>query len=342
MQPTNNASNDEGVVYKKSNGFYTVRPTDTPERAITCEISSRLRKELVFSKASPRADRRRVSQVKELDHTDPVAVGDRVRFLPAGDGRGLIVEVLPRHGCLVRRGAVPTPGAHAFEQVVVANVDQVVPVFAAAQPSPHWNLLDRYLASAESSGLPALICITKLDLAGGADSELDDETQAIAAEYREIGYPVVMVSALTGEGLDELRERLHERVSVLVGKSGVGKTSLLNALQPGLELRVETVNHATGKGKHTTTALEMFALDFGGVLLDTPGMREYGLWDVDPDELAAFFPEMRPLLGSCRFGLGCRHDEEPGCAIRQAVVTGRISPRRYHSYLRLREDGAQP
>jgi ribosome biogenesis GTPase / thiamine phosphate phosphatase len=353
MCTSDNDSDADGVVYKKCNGFYTVRPVDAPERAITCEISSRLRKELVYSNASPNAARQRVRQVRELEHSDPLAVGDRVRFRSIGEAAGLIVAVLPRRNRLARRAAVARPGAHAFEQVVVANVDQVVPVFAAAQPSPHWNLLDRYLASAESSGLPALICITKLDLVGGMDRDI----QSIAAEYSRIGYPVVTVSAYTGAGLDELRERLRGRVSVLVGKSGVGKTSLLNALQPGLGLRVEAVNRVTGKGKHTTTALEMFALDFGGVtpleyrgatplgysgaILDTPGVREYGLWEVAPEELASLFPEMRDLVGSCRFGLGCRHTEEPGCAIRQAVLAGRISPRRYHSYLRLLEDGPQ-
>jgi ribosome biogenesis GTPase len=212
----------------------------------------------------------------------------------------------------------------------------VVAILAAARPDATWELLDRYLAAAESSGLPALICLTKLDLVGGMDCDI----QSIAAEYRGIGYPVAMVSAYTGAGLDELRERLRGRVSVLVGKSGVGKTSLLNALQPGLGLRVDAVNRVTGKGKHTTTALEMFALDFGGAtpleysgaILDTPGVREYGLWEVAPQELASLFPEMRALVGSCRFGLDCRHAEEPGCAVREGIGADRL--RNYHKLLR--------
>jgi len=161
--------------------------------------------------------------------------------------------------------------------------------------------------------------------------------------YRRIGYPVVLTSTITGEGLDELRAALNGRFSALLGKSGVGKTSLLNALQPGLGLRVNQVNERTGKGKHTTTALEMFPLAGedgakAGAIVDTPGIREFGLWDVDGDDLAQYFPEMRPFVGRCRFGLDCRHDEEPGCAIRKAVTAGQVSPYRYRSLRVLMEE----
>jgi ribosome biogenesis GTPase len=205
-------------------------------------------------------------------------------------------------------------------------------------------MLDRYLVSAEAAGLPALVCITKLDLVqepgGGADNDIAAEVDV----YRRAGYPVVLVSARTGQGLDELRAALRGRISVFLGKSGVGKTSLLNALEPGLGLRVNAVSQVTGKGKHTTTHLEMFPLDLEGTgrteaaIVDTPGVREFGLWDVDETDLALFFPELRPYLGHCRFGLDCSHDEEPGCAVRKAVVGGEISPRRYQSYLRLMVD----
>jgi ribosome biogenesis GTPase len=221
-------------------------------------------------------------------------------------------------------------------------------VFAAANPAPKWNMLDRYLASTESLDLPALIVITKLDLLQAADGSTETELGTIVEEYRQIGYPVLLTSSVTGEGLDELRQALRGRVSVLVGKSGVGKTALLNALQPGLGLRVNAVSQVTGKGKHTTTYLEMFPLEFdnhepsdtnfGGSIVDTPGVREFGLWDVNEDDLALFFPEMRPFVGHCKFGLDCQHNEEPGCAIRKAVATGRISPRRYQSYIRLKEE----
>jgi ribosome biogenesis GTPase len=228
---------------------------------------------------------------------------------------------------------------------MVANVSLVRPAFAAANPAPRWNLLDRYLVIAEAMDLPSIICITKLDLIDQSD---DDDTvefhqrradfQQRIAEYLRIGYPVYPVSAASGEGLDALQTALRGQITVMLGKSGVGKSTLLNALQPGLNLRVGDVSQMTGKGKHTTTYLEMYPLDSGGAMIDTPGMREFGLWDIPADDLALFFPEMRPWVGQCRFGSGCRHDEEPGCAVRKAVVTGKISPHRYQSYLRMRED----
>jgi ribosome biogenesis GTPase len=148
---------------------------------------------------------------------------------------------------------------------------------------------------------------------------------------------VILISAVTGEGLEDLRDTLRGRISVLLGKSGVGKTTLLNALQPDLGLKTAAISHATGKGRHATTALEMFPLHWGGAIVDTPGVREFGLWDIDSDDLALFFPEMRPYIGRCRFGLDCEHDEEPGCAIRKAVMAGQINPQRYQSYLRMKQ-----
>jgi ribosome biogenesis GTPase len=267
-----------------------------------------------------------------VEHIDPVAIGDRVRFNAAGDSRGVITEILPRRSTLSR--PAPIPGQRVFEQVIVSNVDRVLPVFAAASPTPKWGLLDRYLVSAEASGLPVLIVITKLDLAS-QNRRLEADLEI----YRQIGYKVCMVSAVTGQGLEELRGALAGRTSVLIGKSGVGKTSLLNALQPGLGLRVKEVGRGEiGKGRHTTTHLEMFGLENGGALVDTPGMREFGLWDVSDDDLALFFPEMAGYVGQCKFGLSCRHDGEPGCAIRQAVMAEKISPYRYKSYLNLREE----
>jgi len=322
-----------GVVYKKTIGNYTVH---TDGRAVLCELSNRIRKQLIYPTADPGSLRHRVQKVVELEHMDPLAVGDEVRYIQAEDGKGLIVELLPRRNKLTRRSAVPKPlhhGAHPFEQIIVTNVDQVVPVMAAAQPDPKWNLLDRYLASAETGGIGSLICITKLDLVNGAE----DELKVAVDEYHRIGYPSVLTSSFTGKGIEELREALAGHTSVLLGKSGVGKTALLNALQPGLGLRVKEVNQVTGKGKHTTTNLEMFSLESGGAIVDTPGTREFGLWQFE-DDLALLFPEMRPLVGKCRFGVDCQHDEEPGCAIRKAVMEGQITPRRYQSYLLLNKE----
>jgi ribosome biogenesis GTPase / thiamine phosphate phosphatase len=323
-----NYGNDQGIVFRKSLGHYSVH---TNGREIACVLSSRLRKQLIYPTADPSSLRHAVQTVREIEHVDPLAIGDEVRFVDAGEDCGMITEILPRRNQLSRQAT--TPGQRVFEQVIVSNADQVVPVFAAANPTPKWGLLDRYLVAAEAASLPALICITKTDLA-----KQDNELEETLEEYRRIGYQVQMVSVVTGEGLEELKQSLQNRISVLVGKSGVGKTSLLNAIQPGLGLRVREVSQGKqGKGMHTTTQLEMFLLDHGGAIVDTPGIREFGLWDVDKDDMALFFPEMRPFVGKCKFGLDCQHDEEPGCAIRRAVMGGEISPYRYQSYLKLKE-----
>jgi ribosome biogenesis GTPase len=268
---------------------------------------------------------------------DLVAIGDEVRFVSEtamGSARsGQIVEILPRRNRFARRSPVPMPSGYAHEQVIAANIDQIVPVLAAAQPPPSWHLLDRLLVTAEAAGIPAQVCITKADLLSGTQF---DEVQDVADVYRKLGYPVILTSATTGTGLDELRQALCGRLSLLVGKSGVGKSSLLNALQPGLGLKTLTLSRMNDKGRHTTTHLEMFSLEAGGTIIDTPGIREFNLGPLDEDP-AYYFPEMEPLIGTCKFGLGCQHDQEPGCAVRKAVNAGEISPYRYRSYLKLKE-----
>ncbi len=322
-----------GVVYKKTIGNYTVH---TNGRVYSCELSNRVRKQLIYPTADPGSLHHRVQMVVELEHIDPIAVGDEVRYIEADSGKGMIVELLPRRNQLTRRTAVAKPlhhGAHPFEQVIVTNMDQMVAVIAAAQPAPKWNLLDRYLVSAELGSIPAMICITKMDLVKGSEAEL----LTALAEYQRIGYPFVLTSTVSGEGITGIRQALRGKTSVLVGKSGVGKTALLNSLQPGLGLRVKEVNQITGKGRHTTTNLEMFPLDTAGAIVDTPGTREFGLFEFE-DDLALLFPEMRPLVGKCRFGLDCQHDEEPGCAIRKAVMENQVCPSRYQSYLQLNKE----
>jgi ribosome biogenesis GTPase len=265
---------------------------------------------------------------------DPVAIGDEVTFVPGDANQGMILEIHPRRNYLARASAKPMPSAHCFEQVIAANVDQVIPVFATAEPTPSWHLLDRYLVTAESYGIPAVIIITKMDL--NTDQAAEKDLFDAVKSYQRIGYPVILTSAKERLGLGQLTESLHDKVSVLLGKSGVGKTSLLNMIEPDLGLRVKSVNTATGKGRHTTTHLELFPLGMGGGLIDTPGVREFGLWIQNEDNLDYFFPEMRSLIGGCKFGLNCEHDEEPGCVIRQAVMEGKISPLRYQSYLHLK------
>jgi len=324
-----NNQDDTGVVFRKTTGHYNVHANG---RELDCVLSSLIHKQLIYPTADPTSLRHRVVDVREIDHVDPVAIGDYVRFTDIGDGRGVITEILPRLSKLSRPATVP--GQRVFEQVIVSNADLVIPVFAVADPTPKWGLLDRYLVSAESSQLPALIVITKMDMAW-KNKELDSGLEA----YRLAGYPIQKVSANTGEGIAELKQTLQGKTSVLVGKSGVGKTSLLNAIQPGLGLRVKAVSQGEqGKGRHTTTHLEMFELAFGGTIVDTPGIREFGLWEIAGEELAYLFPEMANHVGQCKFGLSCRHDREPGCAIRQAVVAGEISPHRYKSYMNLRSE----
>jgi len=322
---------DVGIVFRKTLGHYTVH-TLISGREIDCVLSSLLHKQLIFPTADPTSLRHTVQEVREIDHVDPVAIGDRVRYVNADEGRGMITEILPRSSKLSR--PAPVPGQRVFEQVIVSNADLIMPVFSAANPTPKWGLLDRYLVSAEAAELPSLIVINKLDLAW-KNPQLDEDIEI----YRRIGYPILLVSAITGEGIEELKDALQGKLSVMIGKSGVGKTSLLNAIQPGLGLRIKAVsNGEIGKGRHTTTHLEMFELDFGGTLVDTPGMREFGLWNIASDELAYLFLEMADEVGQCKFGLSCHHDQEPGCAILKAVIAGNISPYRYQSYMRLREE----
>jgi ribosome biogenesis GTPase len=258
---------------------------------------------------------------------DRVVAGDRVRvLLPPGESP-TIESVEPRRSELVRRA----PGKAPRAKVIVANVDQVVAVVAAAHPAPRLRLLDRLLVLAESSGLPAVVVVNKLDLVGA------EETAGRFAPYRAAGYPVLLSSVVTGAGIEELRDRLCGRESVVTGPSGVGKSSLLNGMEPGLGLRVGAVSDAVRKGRHTTVTARLIPLGCGGFVVDTPGLREVGLWDVDPDALDHLFPEFRELTGACRFGRSCTHIHEPGCAIREAVEAGRIDRGRWESYGQMRE-----
>jgi ribosome biogenesis GTPase len=294
---------------------------------VDCEISSRLRKALEYPIAAPTSRRHRVLNVRKIRVVDPVAIGDVVEFLSAGDETGIITRVLPRRNHIARQD----PGPRPIEVVIASNLDYMVQVVAAAEPPPKWELVDRYLASAEKAEIPSLIVLTKCDLLRDASVEREAEN------YRKIGYPVLLTSSAAGQGIVELQAALHDKLAVFVGMSGVGKSSLLNALQPELALRVNQISLSTGKGKHTTTHLEMFDLDFGGRIVDTPGLKYLTLWDIEPDELADYMPEFRPFLGKCKFGADCSHEHEPHCAVKAAVEHGDISERRYKSYLRIKE-----
>jgi len=312
-----------GTVFRKLGSKHFVH---VDGRTVACSLSSKLHKQLLYPTADPGSLHHRVVGVRGIAAVDPVAIGDIVEFTDSDDGTGMITNVLPRKNHFSRRA----PGTKPLEQVIVANVDQVLAVMAAAQPAPKWNLLDRYLIAAEAADVPAVICITKMDLAEANRIEADMKT------YTDIGYQLILTSCVTREGLDRFTDTLRGRTSVLLGKSGVGKTTLLNAIQPDLGLRVKEVSASTGKGKHTTTHLEMFSLDIGGQIVDTPGMREFGAWNVEQSDLAQLFPEMRPYLGQCRFA-PCTHTHEPDCAVKQAVAARHITEHRYESYLQLRQ-----
>jgi ribosome biogenesis GTPase len=260
---------------------------------------------------------------------DRVVAGDRVRVRSHDDGSHTIEEVEQRRSQLARRA--PWRG-RPRAKVIVANVDQVVIVLAAAMPDPNRRLLDRLLVIAESNDIPALIVINKIELRGGA------EIGALFAPYDAAGYPIVRTSAADGSGIDLLRERLCGRDSVLTGPSGVGKSSLLNALQPGLSLRTAEVSEAVQKGRHTTVTAVLLPLECGGWVADTPGLREVGLWDVDAGFLDTAFPEFRPYIGQCRFGNSCTHTHEPDCEVREAVENGEIDRGRYDSYAAMLDD----
>jgi ribosome biogenesis GTPase / thiamine phosphate phosphatase len=292
-----------GVVTRLQSGFYTV---NTPKGVVVCKIRGRLK--------------------RKTEREDILAVGDRVKIGMQNDGSGVIEEIEPRGISLVR--LAPTPRGE-YKQILLANPDQVALVFACAEPEPRLRMLDRFLVICEKQHIPPLIIANKVDLVGL------DAARAIFDMYAEVGYHVVYTSARAKIGLNELHDQLVDRVTGLAGPSGVGKSSLLNAIQPELGLAVREVSETTAKGRHTTVVREMFALDEGGFVVDLPGLRTLSLWDTEPEELDGYFPELRDLVQHCYYS-DCTHYNTPGCAVEAAVQEGRVHPERYESYLRLR------
>jgi len=295
-----------GTVLRARSGFYTVRLDDGS--LIECRLRGRVKQE--------RGD------------SDLVVIGDRVAVAPQGDGNAMIESVEPRRTRFSRRQ--PGPRGSWKEDMIVANLDQVLVVFACADPMPHLRMVDRFLVVAEHNEVEAVVVANKVDLVGLPAA------RAIFAGYEVIGYPVHYVSAREGIGLEALDDRLVGRVSVVTGPSGVGKSTLLNAIQPGLRIETGAVSETVHKGRHTTTSAVLHPLTApgGGYVADTPGLRELGLWQVPPEELAWCFPEMREYLGRCAFN-DCRHLTEPRCAVLGAVAAGGISAERHDSYRRL-------
>jgi len=292
-----------GLIVRAQSGFFTV---ETGSEQVVCQLRGRLKKG------------RRVGDI--------AAVGDRVQITRQPDGSGMIEEIEKRERAIVRLD--PRPQGD-YQQVLLANPDQAVFVFACAQPRPHLKMLDRFLVIAEKQGIPVLIVANKSELAS------KDEAQALFGRYEAIGYPVLYTSAKQGLGIDEFRQRLTGQLNALAGPSGVGKSSLLNAMQAGLGLEVSSVSQATEKGRHTTVVRQLFPLAGGGYVADTPGWKSLALWDTEPEEMDGYFPELRDLVAGCQFS-DCTHTHEPGCAVRVALDAGKIHPERFDSYLRLR------
>jgi ribosome biogenesis GTPase / thiamine phosphate phosphatase len=303
----------DGLVVKEQSGFFWVEVPDGS--VIMCRLRGRL--------------------MEEAQSSDIAAIGDRVKITVLDDGSGSIEEVAERESALSRSARTEGNrggGQAEREHVIIANADLAFFVFAAAQPAPSFRMLDRFLVSGEKAEIDDLtIVVNKIDLDEDGSARQQFET------YREIGYPVLYTSALQNIGVDELRERLKDHISVFTGPSGVGKTSLLNTVQPGLGRSVKSVSRVSQEGIHTTRDSELVKLDAGGYLADTPGLRQLAFWDVEPEELDAYFREIAAYVAECRFG-DCTHQNEPGCAVRAAVEAGKIKRERYDSYLSLRAE----
>jgi ribosome biogenesis GTPase / thiamine phosphate phosphatase len=302
-----------GLIVKDQSGFFWV---EVESRQIyTCRLRGRL--------------------MEEAQSSDIAAIGDRVQFQVNDDGTGTIEEVAERTSTLSR--AVRTEGNRGAgqserEQIIIANADQALFVFAAAQPVPNLKMLDRFLVAGEKSGIEKLmIIVNKIDL------EDPSHIGRLFAPYEKMGYSVLYTCALGRKGVETLQELLKGKISVFTGPSGVGKTSLLNAIQPGLGRAVKAVSQSRSEGMHTTRDSEMVRLENGGYLADTPGMRTLTFWDIEPEELDGYFIDIAPHVGKCRFN-NCAHIDEPGCSVRKAVDVGDISPTRYRSYLAFREE----
>lgn len=292
-----------GIVIRSQSGFYTVQNDDGQW---ICQLRGRLKK-----------GRR---------EGDVVGLGDWVRITPIEAERGVIDEIEPRKRLLSRMAPLPSG---EYQQIIIANPDQAVFVFACLDPAPRFGMLDRYLVIAEKQNVPALIVANKIDLVSKSNPE------DLFGIYTKIGYPVIYTSVVSGKGIVELKDQLVGKISVLSGPSGVGKSSLLNVMIPGIDLANRAVSQATSKGRHTTVAKEMYPLAGGGYIADTPGLKALALWDMEPDELDGYFPELREWVSECQFN-DCTHEHEPGCAVQAAVISGRISRQRYESYLRMR------
>jgi ribosome biogenesis GTPase len=292
-----------GVVVEVSSGLCRV---DLGQRAVLCSVRGSL-------------------SAAETGYTNVVAVGDEVLISENGSGAGVLEAVLPRRSILTR----PDVFHSHLNQIIVANADQLLIVASWRDPHIWLELIDRYLIAAVRCKLQPVICVNKVDLAENVES-----FGATLKPYRDVGYRIIFTSAVTGKGVGKLRQALANHTTALAGLSGVGKSSLLAAVQPGLQLRTGQVNQQSGEGRHTTTQVMMHRLQSGGFVVDTPGIREFGLSDLCQRGLARFYPEINAVAAGCRFD-DCSHIHEPGCAVRAAAQEGRISGTRYDNYTKI-------
>lgn len=296
-----NETSAQGLIVKAQSGFFTV---ESDQGSIICQLRGKLKQGRAIG--------------------DIAALGDKVHITVLTDGSGVIDNVEERKQAIVRLD--PRPQGE-YQQVLLANPDQAVFVFACAHPKPKLRMLDRFLVIAEKQKVPAVIVANKIDLV--------KDSKEIFGFYEPLGYHVIYTSTKDKTGIGELRKQLADKISAFAGPSGVGKSSLLNIIRPGLGLAVNEISAAVNKGKHTTVVRELFKLEEGGYVADTPGWKALALWDTEPEEIDAYFPELRGLVQHCQFS-NCTHTHEPKCAVLAALKENKIHPERYESYLRLR------
>lgn len=299
----------QGRVLKSTGSWYTVL-TDEGKK-FQCKVRGKLR-------------------LKSIKTTNPIAVGDIVKFDPESDNAtGNITSVVPRKNYIIRKSSNLSREAH----IIAANIDQAMLMVTVDFPETSLVFIDRYLATAEAYQIPAILIFNKVDLFVG---EFEDKLNYYLSIYSPL-YPCYKTSANTGEGIDAIASVLEGKISLISGNSGVGKSSLINRIEPTLNLKTADISHYHLRGKHTTTFSEMFALTNGGFIIDTPGIKGFGLVDMDKREIFHFFPEIFEESANCQYN-NCTHDHEPGCAVKKAVEDGLINPSRYYSYLSILSD----
>ncbi|MCK5338879.1 MAG: ribosome small subunit-dependent GTPase A [Bacteroidales bacterium] len=297
----------KGIVTKSTGSWYSVLKPDGT--FIECRLKGKFK-------------------VLGIKTTNPLAVGDHVVFrVLREEGTGVITQILPRKNYIIRKATKLSKLSH----ILAANLDQAIIIVTLAEPRTSTGFIDRFLITAEAYHIPAVIIFNKIDLYNDGKME---ELSTLKSVYEAAGYPCYAVSALTGENTGDVVELLKDRVSLVAGHSGVGKSALINTLEPGLDLKTKPISRAHKKGVHTTTFAMMFRLSFGGFIIDTPGIKEFGLYDLDRKTLAERYPELRALMHACKY-TNCTHLHEPGCAVKEAVKNGEISMIRYDGYLRI-------